>query len=73
MNCILRKDKLDSLKILLDFGARSYIVLEKYKQNMLKKKTTPLHWKTQGGEFRIKHQSKVEILSSEIYAAKRMT
>ena len=42
----------------------------KYMQNVRKKQTAPVTFKTLGGEFQSRHQSKVEILIPELYEIK---
>ena len=37
------------------------------------KNTKLVHWKTEGGEFQTKHQSKVEIVLPELNVTKSMT
>ena len=39
-------------------------------QNVRKKQTAPVTFKTLGGEFQSRHQSKVEILIPELYEIK---
>ena len=54
MNCRLGKSKFRSLKIILDSGSSSSILLGKHRENMHKKNTKPVCWSTQGGEFQTK-------------------
>ena len=49
MNGILGKAKFDSLRILLDSGDISYIILFKHTQKTRNKMTKPFRWNTQGG------------------------
>ena len=51
MNCILGRDKFNSLEILLYSGARFSVVLCIHMQKLWKKHTAPVTWKTQGGEL----------------------
>ena len=53
MSSRLSKAKFHSLRILLDSGARSYIVLVKHEIKMHNKNTQPVIWNTQGGDFHI--------------------
>ena len=72
MNGILGKAKYGTLKILLNYGASYLIVLGKHTQKLRHKKTQPVKWSTQGGEFLTAHKTNVELVSPELDAKKSM-
>ena len=59
MNYRLGKARFKSLRILLDSGCNSSIVLGKHTPKFRKKNTKPVHWKTQGRKFHRNYKSKV--------------
>ena len=73
MNCSLGKARFKSLRILLDCGASSSIVLGKNTHKLWKKTTKPVRWITQGGDFQTTYKSKVEIVLPELDATNIIT
>ena len=53
------KAKFNSLKIILDSGARYSIIIGKYAQKLRNKITKLVHWSTQEGNFNTNYTSKV--------------
>ena len=51
MNGRIGTAKFDPLRIILDSGASSSIIIGKHMQQFQKKKTNWVHWITQGGGF----------------------
>ena len=63
----------DSIRILLDSGASSSIVLGKQTQKLRHKKTQPVKWSTQGGDFLTTYKTNVELLLPELDIIKSVT
>ena len=72
MNGRLGKAEYHTIRILLESGASSSIVLGKHTQKLRHKKTQPVKWSTQGGEFLTAHKTNVELVSPELDAKKSM-
>ena len=69
----LSKENFNSLRILLDSGASSYIVLGKHTQKLWKKITKPTHWSTQGDDLHTNSKSIVASVLLELNATKSIT
>ena len=67
------KAKFNSLRILLDYGMNSLIVLGKHTKELCNKKTQPVKWSTQGSDFLTTHTTNVEFLLRELDATKSVT
>ena len=61
MKVRLGKEKVNSLRILLNPGASSSIIIGKHTNKLRNKNTKHIHWSTKGGDFNINYTSKVEI------------
>ena len=74
MYCVrLDQDRFDSLRIILDPGESSSIVIGKHTQKSQNKINKPVHWSTQGGDFQKNYTTNVEIILPELDAMKIMT
>ena len=73
LNKRLGKAKYCTLRILLDSGASFLIVLGKHNQKLRHKKTQPVKWSTQCGDFLTIYKINVELVLPELYATKRVT
>ena len=73
MNDRLGRGKFDSLRIIIDSGSSSYIIIGKHAPKLRKKITKPFRWSTQGGDFNTNSTSKVEIVLPGIDEMKSMT
>jgi hypothetical protein len=61
------------LKILLDSGTSSSILLGKYAEKLRQRHIKPVEWSTQAGNFTTKYKAKVEFLMPELDATKSVT
>ena len=72
-NIIVVKAKYHTLRILLDSGAIYLLVLGKQTQKLRHKKTHPVRWSTQGGDFLTTHKTNVELVLPELDAMESVT
>ena len=70
MNGRLGKTKFRTLRILLESGGSSSIVLGKHTQKLRHKKTQPVKWSTQGGDFLTTYKPNVKLVLPELDATK---
>ena len=71
-NIRLGKAKYRTLRILLDSGASSSIVLGKKTQKLRHKNTLPVKWRTQFGDFLTIYKPNVELVLSELGTTKNV-
>ena len=64
---------LNSLKILLDSGTSSSILLGKYAEKLRRHQTKPVRWETQAGVFHTKYRANIEFAIPELDATKSVT
>ena len=62
MNSRLGKAKSYSIRILLDSGASSLIVIGKHTQKIRNKMTQPFKWSSKGGDFLTTYETNVEFM-----------
>ena len=72
-NCRLDKAKFNSLRIILDYGIRSPIILGKHTQELQNKTTKKACWITQGVNFNTDYTGKLETVLPELDATKIVT
>ena len=68
MNSRLGKARFNSLNIILDSIAISFIIISKNTHKLQNKMIKTVHWSTQGGDSNTNHTIKVEILLPELDA-----
>ena len=62
----LDNDNFNSLRILIDSGESSSIILGKHMQKVQKKMINPICWSTQVGDFNNDYTSELEFLLPEL-------
>ena len=70
MNGILGNAKFNSLRIPLDPGASSLIILGKHVKKFQNIKTKHIRLSKKGGDFNTNYTSKVEIILTDLYMTK---
>ena len=73
MNGILGKSKYSTLRIILDSGAISLVVLGKNTQKLCRKNTQPVKWSTQGGDFLTTYTKNADFVLLELDSTKIVT